>query len=206
MQILSLPASATGRPKKHAGVRSVRFRQTAVSGDPASLHVRTHKSRMDEEQRMCKNIIHIFGASGSGTTTLGRKICSELGYYFMDTDDYFWLPTNPKYTTKRDKKERLLLMHRDIQRAENVVIAGSLVDWGDELIPLFTLAIRLETATDIRICRLKEREREKFGKRIEFGGDMFEIHQEFIAWAKSYDNGGINMRSKAKHDAWQKLL
>ena len=33
-----------------------------------------------------KQVIHIFGASGSGTSTLGRKICEELGYFFMDTD------------------------------------------------------------------------------------------------------------------------
>lgn len=54
-----------------------------------------------------KNIIHIYGESGSGTSTLGKKICTELGYTFMDTDDYFWLPTNPKYTTKRNKSERM---------------------------------------------------------------------------------------------------
>ena len=47
-----------------------------------------------------QNVIHIYGASGSGTSTLGRKISEELGYKFMDTDDYFWLPTDPKYTTK----------------------------------------------------------------------------------------------------------
>lgn len=40
-----------------------------------------------------KNVIHIFGASGSGTTTLVKKICEELGYTLMDTDDYF-LDTN----------------------------------------------------------------------------------------------------------------
>ena len=40
-----------------------------------------------------KNVIHIYGAAGSGTTTLGRKISEELGYKFMDTDDYFRLPT-----------------------------------------------------------------------------------------------------------------
>lgn len=34
-----------------------------------------------------KNVIHIYGASGSGTSTLGRKISDELGYKFMDTDD-----------------------------------------------------------------------------------------------------------------------
>lgn len=155
---------------------------------------------------MAKNIIHIFGASGSGTSTLGRKICLELGYKFMDTDDYYWLPTDPKYTTKRNVKERLAMMKNDIEEAENVVISGSLVDWGDELIPLFTLAVRVETATDVRIARLKQREKELFGSRIDIGGDMFFHHQNFIAYAKSYDTGDLTIRSKVKHDEWQKLL
>ena len=68
-----------------------------------------------------KNVIHIYGASGSGTSTLGRKISEELGYKFMDTDDYFWLPTNPKYTTKRSKEERLALMKKDISENDNIV-------------------------------------------------------------------------------------
>ena len=155
---------------------------------------------------MEKHVIHIFGASGSGTSTLGKKICDELGYRFMDTDDYFWLPTDPKFTAKRDVKERLAMMKKDIQCAENAVISGSLADWGDALIPYFTLAVRLETAADIRISRLLQRERERFGTRIDSGGDMFEQHQDFIAWARAYDTGGPAMRSKAKHDQWQKLL
>ena len=153
-----------------------------------------------------RNVIHIYGASGSGTSTLGRKICEELGYKFMDTDDYFWLPTNPKYTTKRNKEERLALMKKDISENDNVVISGSLVDWGDELIPLFTLAIRLVTDTEIRIKRLKIRENKKFGDRIMPGGDMYANHIEFIEWAKKYDTGSVNMRSKAKHDEWQKMI
>lgn len=155
---------------------------------------------------MARNVIHIFGASGSGTSTLGEKICSELDYKFMDTDDYFWLPTDPKFTVKRKPEERLTLMRKEIRNAENVVISGSLVDWGDELIPLFTLAIRLETEADIRIARLRKREKERFGDRIEPGGDMFEEHCKFIAWAESYDTGDLSMRSKAKHDEWQALL
>lgn len=153
-----------------------------------------------------KNVIHIYGASGSGTSTLGRKISEELGYKFMDTDDYFWLPTNPKYTTKRSKEERLALMKKDISESDNVVISGSLVDWGDELIPLFTLAIRLVTDTEIRIERIKQRELDKFGERIVPGGDMYQQHLDFIEWARKYDTGSVNMRSKAKHDEWQKLL
>lgn len=153
-----------------------------------------------------KNVIHIFGASGAGTSTLGRKLCAEFGYTFMDTDDYFWLPTDPKYTHKRPVDERLALMRKDIDRADNVVIAGSLVDWGDALIPHFTLAIRLETDTAIRIERLKKREKEAFGSRIDPDGDMYATHAAFIEWARAYDDGDINMRSKAKHDVWQTRL
>lgn len=30
------------------------------------------------------------------------------------------------------------------------------------------------------------------------GGDMYEIHMEFIEWAGKYDTGSVNMRSMAK--------
>ena len=153
-----------------------------------------------------KQVIHIFGASGSGTSTLGREIANRLGYRFMDTDDYFWMPTDPKYTLKRPVEERIAQMRRDIEEADNVVISGSLVDWGDELIPLFTLAIRLKTETAIRIERLKRRERAAFGSRLDIGGDMYQNHQAFLEWAAAYDTGDTNMRSSAKHDVWQKLL
>lgn len=35
---------------------------------------------------------------------------------------------------------------------------------------------------------------------------MYEHHVEFINWAASYEDGGINMRSKVKHDDWQRQL
>lgn len=153
-----------------------------------------------------KQVIHIFGASGSGTTTLAKKISAEPGYTFMDTDDYFWLPTDPMFTQKRPVEERLALMRRDIERAENAVLSGSLTDWGDGLIPYFTLAVRIEMAQELRIGRLKQRERQRFGTRLDPGGDMHQAHLQFIEWAKRYDTAGLDQRSKVKHDDWQTLL
>lgn len=153
-----------------------------------------------------RSVIHIYGASGSGTSTLGRFISEQLGYTFMDTDDYFWLPTNPEYTQKRKIEERIQMMKQDILNSDKVVICGSLVDWGDELISYFTLAIRVVTDEKVRIERLKEREKKQFGSRIEIGGDMYQNYVEFIEWAAAYDTGDIHMRSKLKHDQWQKLL
>lgn len=155
---------------------------------------------------MGKHVIHIYGASGAGTSTLGRAVCDAWDFTFLDTDDYFWMPTDPPYTVKRNAVERVSLLQRELECAGNVVLSGSLVDWGDALIPLFTLAIRLETETSLRIQRLKAREEAAFGSRVFPGGDMYQAHQEFLQWAASYDTGDIHMRSKAKHDGWQRQL
>ena len=152
-----------------------------------------------------KNVIHFFGASGSGTSTLGKAICTKSHFTFMDTDDYLWIPTDPKYTVKRDANERIEMMQHDIKAANHVVIAGSLVGWGDVLISEFTLAVRLVVPTEIRINRLRKREFERFGERILPGGDMYDQHLSFLKWAEEYDSGNV-VRSKRSHDLWQKKL
>ena len=73
---------------------------------------------------MVKEIIHTYGASGSVTSTFEKYIRDKLGYFFMDTADYFWQPTNPPYTKKRNVDERLAMMKSDIEKAEKVVISG----------------------------------------------------------------------------------
>ena len=49
------------------------------------------------------NVIHKYGGSGSGTSTLGYGFSRESGFYFMDADDYLWLPTNPRFTQMRER-------------------------------------------------------------------------------------------------------
>lgn len=155
---------------------------------------------------MKKQVIYVYGASGSGTSTFGCYLARQLHYFFMDIDDYFWQPTNPPYQIKRSPSDRVERLKKAIVEHDHVVLSGSLMDWGDELISFFTLAIRLETATQIRMERLKKRERERFGSRLDVGGDMYETHQNFLAWAALYDEGGLNMRSRAKFEHWERQL
>ena len=153
-----------------------------------------------------KQVIHIFGAAGSGTSTLAAAFCKRTGFRHLDTDDFYWLPVDPPFTEKRDPKERVALISAAIDASENAVLSGSVVGWGDPLIPYFTLAVRLFTPTDVRLQRLKARESERFGARILPGGDMYEEQQAFYRWAAGYDTGGVEMRSKAMHDAWSQKL
>lgn len=64
--------------------------------------------------------------------------------------------------------------------SQNVVISDSLTDWGDVLIPSFTVAIRIEMEQSLRLERIRQREQHKFSSRIEPGGDMYEINRAFM--------------------------
>ena len=83
--------------------------------------------------------IHILGASGSGTTTLGRALAAPLQCPHFDTDDYFWVPTDPPYTPQRERTERAQLLMDDLTAQDAWVVSGSLCGWGDVAIPLLTL-------------------------------------------------------------------
>lgn len=150
--------------------------------------------------------IHILGASGSGTTTLAKLISTHLNCECFDTDEYFWELTNPPFQKKRYIKERKKLLKDSLNSSKRWVLSGSLCGWGDEFIPYFDLVIYLWIPQDIRLTRLVEREKSRYGKEIEIGGSMYNAHLEFVEWASQYDKGDINMRSKAMHDKWLSQL
>jgi adenylate kinase family enzyme len=150
--------------------------------------------------------IHILGASGSGTTTLGRALAERLHYAHFDTDDYFWVPTDPPYTQQRERTRREHLLMEDVTTHGSWVVSGSLCDWGDGAIPLLELAVFLWIPHALRMERLQHRERQRFGERIMPGGDMYEQSQAFLAWAASYDEGDLTMRSRRRHEQWLSTL
>jgi hypothetical protein len=86
------------------------------------------------------------------------------------------------------------------------VSSGSLCGWGDVAIPLFELVVFLSIPKDIRMERLYRREHTRFGTRILPGGDMYEVSQAFLMWAASYDEGGLDIRSRRLHDQWLSTL
>lgn len=77
-----------------------------------------------------KLLIHIYGAFGSGTSTLGRYLAEKFGFAFLDSDDYFWLPTNPKFTAKRSIEQRVPLMRRYMRPSSGVFAMGTGYDDG----------------------------------------------------------------------------
>ena len=147
--------------------------------------------------------VHIFGASGSGTSTLGRALAARVDAAFLDTDDFYWKPTDPPYQEPQSREDRLELLQEAIAQHTSWVLCGSLCGWGDPLIPLFELVVFLWVPTEVRIGRLRASEVREFGaKALAPGGPLHRNHEEFIDWATAYDTGGPDMRSLFRHEAW----
>ena len=146
-------------------------------------------------------IIHIVGASGAGTSTLGQALEREYGYKWLDTDGYFWQKTDPPFVKSLPHEERVKLLSAAIQEYPKCVISGSLCGWGDVFIPQFDMVVFLDTPTDVRIKRIEKREAERFGERIGKGGDMYDNHIDFIEWAKGYDASNDG-RCRKVHEDW----
>ncbi len=152
------------------------------------------------------NHIHIMGASGSGTTTLGRELAIRHGYHHVDTDDIYWEPTTPPYKTARPIEKRQQLMREALMHHEKWVLTGSLVGWGDIFIPEFDLVVFLWIPSDLRIARLHNRERGRYGSKIDAGEEMHQTYIKFIDWASQYDTGDTSVRSKKLHEVWMASL
>jgi len=149
--------------------------------------------------------IHILGASGSGTTTLGKALADHLGVPHYDGDDFFWMQTDPPFTTKRPREERINLLASTLTKNPSWVLSGSILGWGDFIRPDLDLIIYKNVDMEVRLQRILKRERERFGDRIDEGGDMHQNHKDFLAWASAYDTGGLEMRSGQSVEAWMSL-
>ena len=130
-------------------------------------------------------------------------MATRYGHRHLDTDDYFWLQTVPPYREKRPREERLALLRQVSRDSKSWVLSGSLCGWGDPLISEFEVVVFLAVPTPVRLARLRVRESERYGQHaIASGGELHGAHMEFLDWAGRYDTGGLEMRSRALHEAW----
>lgn len=147
--------------------------------------------------------LHIFGASGTGVTTLGQALAVKLNVPYFDSDDYFWKMSDPPFTIKQQREERNAQIKTDLGKAENWVLGGSVIHWGDDVFPTFDLIVFLYLPTDIRIERLRKREWERYGDIIYTDPLRAKQFQDFINWAADYDNNsGLATRTLQAHEDW----
>jgi adenylate kinase family enzyme len=148
--------------------------------------------------------VHITGGAGAGVTTLRRALASRLSVPHFDADDFYWLPSDPPYRQTRQIPERLRLLEDALNRTPGRwVLSGSLDGWGDPLVPLFDLVVFLVVPTEVRLERLRARDRERYGdEALAPGGRLHEGYLTFLRWAAAYDEGTREGRNRPRHEAW----
>ena len=146
--------------------------------------------------------IGITGAPGCGVTTLGRALAARLGAVPIDTDDHYWVATDPPYREKRDVPERLARMRAEQAVSGRWVVSGTLHGWAEGITAEAELIVFLEAPTELRLERLRAREQARFGNSLLPGGAMHDIHREFIEWTAHYEDGTQPGRSRPRHERW----
>ncbi len=150
--------------------------------------------------------ILIMGAAGAGSSTLGKALAQKYQLPHFDSDEYYWLPTDPPFTNKRSPEDRVKLLSNDLNKHDDWIVSGVLCNWGNFIIPHLTHVIFLYADSPTRLNRIKKRETKQFGSRILKGGDMYEHHEAFIEWASQYDSNNLISRTKNKHLDWLAAL
>src|SRR5690349_12246018 len=128
-----------------------------------------------------------------------------LGLPHLDTDDFYWAPTDPPYRLKYAVEHRVGRLREAIRAAgpRGCVLSGSLDGWGDALIPTFDLVVFLRVPTPIRLVRLRQRELQRHGaKALAPGGAMHDRHRCFMRWAAAYEDETMPGRSLLRHETW----
>ncbi|AYZ11027.1 adenylate kinase [Chryseobacterium arthrosphaerae] len=147
--------------------------------------------------------IHIFGASGSGVTTLGKALSEQLNIEYFDSDDFFWLKTEVPFTEKQNPEIRNTTVSDILHTTDSWIFGGSIIHWGENIFPPFDLVIFLYLPPEIRMERLRKREFERYGEEITVNPERAVKSEEFLEWAKDYDHDtGIANRTLNAHREW----
>lgn len=144
--------------------------------------------------------LHILGASCSGVTTLGQALASHLQIPYFDSDEYFWEKTNTPFTTRRNPELRNQMLMADINQYESWIIGGSLLKW--DLAIDFDLIVFLYIPHEIRMERLRKREMERYGEIIFTDSARNQQYNDFLNWARGYDDNTTQGRTLAAHESW----
>ena len=150
--------------------------------------------------------VHVLGGSGSGTSTLARNLAKTFDSQCFDTDDFFWLPTDPPFQDKRPIADRLALMEQLFLPRADWILSGSFAGWGDPIIPRLSHVLFLDLPAGQRMARLRKRERMRAGANRVDTPEWLASNKGFLDWAAGYDDPTFTGRSRARHDAWMAAL
>ncbi len=131
--------------------------------------------------------ILVCGLNGSGKSTLGKALAKKLNFHFIDNEDLYFpkTDTNYIYAFPRTREEAEKLLWSEIRVYENFVFTSVKGDYGENIYPFFQYAVLIDVPRALRLQRVRNRSFQKFGERMEIGGDLYEQEEKFFNFVKS---------------------
>ncbi|WP_381526798.1 P-loop NTPase family protein [Spirosoma soli] len=125
-----------------------------------------------------------------------------MNVLYYDTDSYHWVPTYPAFTIKRPADERHQWLISDLAKQNRWILGGTVYNWGTYWQSAFDLAVYLWIPAEIRLQRLKQREK----ARGVLQGKALNQSQQFLEWAAHYDTNDLPGRNRSRHEQWMLRL
>lgn len=128
----------------------------------------------------------VCGGNGAGKSTLGRALAAALGCRFLDVEDYYFpspAPGDYPYRAARKREDFLERLLADLAAPGDLVMASVKGDFGPDPAALFTHAVLVDVPKALRLERVRNRSRARFGPRMAPGGDLYEQEEAFFAMA-----------------------
>ncbi len=134
-----------------------------------------------------KTGILVCGLNGAGKSTFGKALAERLQFHFIDNEDLYFPKTDKNYlfADPRTKEEVESLLWNELQQHDRFVFAAVTGNYGKNILPFFRFAIFIEVPKEVRIQRVRNRSYERFGKRMESGGDLYEKEERFFAFVSN---------------------
>lgn len=126
--------------------------------------------------------IVLCGGNGAGKSTLGKELAKRLNIRFMDIEHYYFPSSNTDYAygCSRTQEEVTALLLEDMKHTDDFVLAAVKADYSPEISRMFTHAVYIDVPKEERMKRIRQRSFQKFGERMQPGGDLFEREQRFF--------------------------
>ncbi len=135
------------------------------------------------------SVILLCGLNGSGKTSLGKALAKELGFSFLNDEEYWFLESRP-FSKSRTEEEAISYIKDYVSIHKNVVLTSTRGNLGNEINGMYDFVVYLSAPKELRMARIKKRDRERFGNPVN--------QKEF--WAK------VEKRTPEKIERWLQTL
>ena len=137
--------------------------------------------------------IQLCGLNGCGKSTLGKALAARMGFHFIDNENLYFSRSDAHdpYTNPKSRAEVEVLLMEEVNKHPDFVFSAVKGDYGEEIISMYSYVIVIEVPKEIRAQRVRNRSFQKFGNRMQPGGDLYDQEEAFFQMVDSREDDFI---------------